>query len=49
MKELRSTGYFDYWKVFDELIGQLTFQTANRLAIATSIANYSSSTIILEK
>ncbi|HLO52879.1 MAG TPA: hypothetical protein VK169_01250 [Saprospiraceae bacterium] len=23
MKELRSSGYFDYWKVFDELIGQL--------------------------
>ena len=49
MKELRSSGHFDYWKVFDELIEQLTFLTANRLAIATYIANYSSSTIILEK
>lgn len=49
MKDFRSSGHFDYWKVFDELIEQLTFLTANRLAIATSIANTSSLTIILEK
>lgn len=26
MKELRSSGYFDYWKVFDELIEKLNVE-----------------------